>query len=174
MTLCSQDGRGVGHLSPDELVDCLPHLGLDAVLDARGAPIDQQQCPRLVNLLAATGFSGALDLGEAQFGGVANFREARFTGAANFRRAQFSGGTYFTRVRFGGDAYFNKGRFDGTAFFAEAQFSRTDFGAVQRRRSFRRAQFGGAHFAEAQNPGDTRGRARPAARSRPVDPSTPG
>lgn len=101
MTLCSQDGRCVavrdgrcvGYLSPDELAEYLTRLGLDAVLDARGAPIDQQQCPRLVNLLAATGFSGALDFGEAQFGGVANFRVTRF-----------SGNTYFDPVRFSGDA----------------------------------------------------------------------
>src|SRR5689334_21342910 len=105
------EGRCVGHMSQDELADHVAHLGRDTLLDARGAPIDQDQCRRLVDVLAVSEFSGDATFEGAQFSGVADFREAQFSGAVDFRKAQFSSTANFGRARFGGEANFWLARF---------------------------------------------------------------
>jgi hypothetical protein len=123
-------------------------------LDARGAPIDQQQCRQLVDLLAVSGFSGDVDFRKAQFGGNADFRKAQFSGWVDFGEAQFGGNADFQEAQFSGKALFDWTQFSGEAEFREAQFSRdADFedAKFSRFANFSKAQFSGeAEFREAQ------------------------
>src|SRR5690349_21163060 len=127
------EGRCVGHLISNELADYVAHLGDDDVLDARGAPIDQQQCRQLVDLLAvseftgvatlrAAQFTGYTDVGKAQFTGDADFSVAKFTGETSFRQAQFA-----SRADFSGAQFANRADFGGTQFTDEASFRKTNF-----------------------------------------------